>query len=46
MSPEALNECCPDCNSDARLEEIHPGVWALIIRHDETCPLLRQMEVS
>lgn len=29
---------CPDCNADSALTEMAPGVFTLVVRHDDTCP--------
>ncbi len=34
---------CPDCSSTSDLVEQAPGVFVLVVAHDETCPTLRRM---
>ncbi len=35
---------CPDCDSDAgELVEESPGFYSLEVRHDESCPRLREV---
>lgn len=33
---------CPDCNAPVKLSEIAAGFRWPIIRHEETCPLMRE----
>lgn len=37
---------CSDCDADAELTEVSPGVLVLEVRHDPTCPWLKQREVK
>lgn len=41
-----MSSLCPDCNADAELVELAPGVTVLTIRHDETCPYLAAIETD
>jgi hypothetical protein len=36
---------CPDCLSEQSLVEHGPGVLLLGVRHDETCPSYRAMDL-
>ncbi|WP_157372849.1 hypothetical protein [Agromyces sp. Root81] len=38
----ALEYVCPDCNSETRLVTLAPGVYALQVFHDDTCPSTRE----
>lgn len=35
---------CPDCIAETRLEQHGPGLYRLVVAHDDTCPTFRQME--
>lgn len=34
---------CPDCHADTRLVQQHPGLYTLLVFHDETCPSYQAM---
>lgn len=35
---------CPDCDSHQRIRPAAPGVFELLVLHDDTCPRLARME--
>ncbi|WP_276330441.1 hypothetical protein [Mycetocola reblochoni] len=37
---------CPDCNADASIEQLSPGVTRFNIWHDDTCPTLARIEAN
>ncbi len=37
---------CDDCRAFRTLTEVMPGVWKLLIHHDDTCPYLRAIDAE
>lgn len=35
---------CPDCHADRHLSEVAPGMYRLVVAHDETCPTYRSLK--
>jgi hypothetical protein len=34
---------CDDCHADQTVEQRAPGVYLLVVRHDDTCPAYQAM---
>lgn len=34
---------CEDCDAYQELDQISPGIYALTVRHDSTCPTYRDI---
>lgn len=32
---------CAKCNAEQRLDEQEPGIWRLVVAHEENCPVWR-----
>lgn len=41
LSAFATGYACPDCAAHKTLTEQAPGVFALVVAHDDTCPWWR-----
>ncbi|MEU0219418.1 hypothetical protein ABZ281_31915 [Streptomyces sp. NPDC006265] len=35
---------CPDCNAEQHIRQDQPGIWAIGIHHDDTCPTWHRIE--
>ncbi len=41
--PSRIPDACPDCAAVATLTETEPGIYALIVAHDKSCPTYRRI---
>lgn len=37
---------CDTCNAEQRLTEEQPGMWAIGIAHDDSCPTWRRIQAG
>ncbi|MCV7150527.1 hypothetical protein [Mycolicibacterium pyrenivorans] len=35
---------CPDCGSEVESIQVEPGVYEVLVRHDDSCPWLAAFE--
>jgi hypothetical protein len=41
LAGQELPGGCPDCDAYQEMTELQPGVWSLIVFHDDDCPQWR-----